>query len=138
MINANLKPKGGSANAQNQEDVLYHCAYNFPAIMLTLGPQAWAKLKPEYEKLVRDSRMKVRKTLAYSLFEIGKILGPDMTESELIPVLFHFMKDVDDVKAGVMASLPAFMTGLRIEQRESYVDKFAAAWNSNEEDWRRR
>ena len=115
MITVNLKPKGGSTNAQNQEDVLYHCAFNFPAVMLTLGAQAWEKLKPLYEKLVRDSRLKVRKTLAYSLFEVAKILGPDMTETELIPVLFHFMKDVDEVKAGVMTSLPALMAELRIE-----------------------
>ncbi len=59
--------------------------------------------------------MKVRKTLSYSLFEIAKILGPDMTETELIPVLFHFMKDVEDVKAGVMASLPDLMSGLKID-----------------------
>jgi len=29
-----------------------------------------------------------------------------MTESELLPVLFHFMKDVDQVREGVMVSLP--------------------------------
>ena len=56
--------------------------------------------------MVRDNREKVRKTLAYSLFELAKILGPQMTESELLPVLFHFMKDVDDVREGVMVSLP--------------------------------
>ena len=42
--------------------------------------------------------MKIRKTLAHSLFELAKILGPQMTETELLPVLFHFMKDVDEVR----------------------------------------
>ena len=106
MVEQNLKPSGGVSNAQNQEDVLYHCAFNFPAVLLTLGSQAWPKLKPIHEKLVRDSRSKVRRTLAYSLYELAKILGPDMTESELIPVLFHFMKDFDSVRDGVMVSLP--------------------------------
>ena len=55
---------------------------------------------------MRDSRSKVRRTLAYSLNELAKILGPEMTESELIPVLFHFMKDFDNVRDGVMVSLP--------------------------------
>lgn len=64
------------ANAQNQEDILYHCSFNFPAVLLTLGPSAWTSLKAIHEKLVRDSRVKVRKTLAYSLFELAKILGP--------------------------------------------------------------
>ena len=95
--------------------MLYHCAFNFPAVLLTLGPQSWPKLKPIHEKLVRDSRVKVRRTLAYSLFELAKILGPQMTESELVPVLFHFMKDNDEVREGVMSSLPAFVGSLTQE-----------------------
>ena len=62
--------------------------------------------------MVRDSRIKVRKTLAYSLFELAKILGEDMTESELLPVLFYFMKDVEEVREGVMISLPQFVESL--------------------------
>ena len=65
--------------------------------------------------MVRDNREKVRKTLAYSLFELAKILGPQMTESELLPVLFHFMKDVDDVREGVMVSLPELVGQLEVE-----------------------
>jgi len=42
---------------------------------------------------VKDSRWKVRRTLAFSLHEIAKILGPDITEKELIPVLNIFLKD---------------------------------------------
>ena len=101
--------------------MLYHCAYNFPAVLLTLGAQAWPKLKPIHEKLVRDSRPKVRKTLAYSLFELTKILGAEMTESELLPVLFHFMKDVNEVREGVMVSLPQLVASLGAAQRESHI-----------------
>ena len=118
--------------------MLYHCAYNFPAVLLTLGAQSWPKLKNLHEKLVRDSRLKVRKTLAYSLFELAKILGPQMTESELLPLLFHFMKDVDEVREGVMVSLPDMLAQLEDDQREAYVDKIAGAWDSSEEDWRKR
>ena len=125
MVVQNIKPSGGLSNAQNQEDVLYHCAYNFPAVLLTLGASAWPKLKPIHEKLVRDSRPKVRKTLAYSLFELAKILGPEMSETELVPVLFHFMKDVDSVREGVMGTLPDLISCLNPDQRESYIDKVA-------------
>ena len=87
---------------------------------------------------MRDSRLKVRKTLAYSLFELAKILGPQMTESELVPVLFYFMKDVDEVREGVMVSLPEFVESLELIQRESYVEKVATSWVSGEESWRMR
>ena len=118
--------------------MLYHCAYNFPAVLLTLGPTAWEQLKPLHEKLVRDSRVKVRKTLAYSLFELAKILGEDMTESELLPVLFYFIKDVEEVREGVMISLPQFVESLSELQRESYVEKISEAWVSGEDNWRKR
>lgn len=118
--------------------MLYHCAYNFPAVLLTLGPTAWENLKPLHEKLVRDSRVKVRKTLAYSLFELAKILGEDMTESELLPVLFYFIKDVEEVREGVMISLPQFVDSLSELQRESYVEKISEAWVSGEDNWRKR
>jgi len=138
MVNECLKPAAKGANNQGTEEVLYHCAYNFPAVILTLGDTSWIQLKPLHEKLVRDSRLKVRKTLAYSLFELASILGPQMTESELVPVLFYFMKDVEEVREGVMASLPEFVASLELIQRESYVEKFATAWVSGEESWRKR
>ena len=62
------------------EDILYHCAFNFPAVLLTLGKQSWPELKDIYKTLAIDHRIKVRKTLAYSLFEIAKILGPELAE----------------------------------------------------------
>ena len=61
-----------------------------------------------------------------------------MTESELLPLLFHFMKDVDDVREGVMVSLPELVAQLEADQREAYVDKIAGAWDTSEEDWRKR
>ena len=56
----------------------------------------------------------MRKTLAYSLFELAKILGPELTETELISVLLHFLKDVPEVKEGVLVSLPDFMAQLSL------------------------
>jgi serine/threonine-protein phosphatase 4 regulatory subunit 1 len=69
----------------------------------------WSKLKPTYEILVKDSRWKVRRTLSFSLHEIAKIVGPDSTEKELIPILFHFMKDIAEVKEGVVTNMPKFI-----------------------------
>ena len=61
-----------------------------------------------------------------------------MTESEIVPVLLYFMKDVDEVREGVMVSLPDFVASLELAQRDSYVEKFASAWVSSEESWRKR
>lgn len=118
--------------------MLYHCAFNFPAVLLTLGPTAWPELKPAYEQLVRNPKVKIRRTLSFSLFELAKVLGPQLAESELVSFLFHFMKDVNEVKEGVLDSLPDFIETLSPEQRETYIDQLAGAWKENQEHWRNR
>jgi serine/threonine-protein phosphatase 4 regulatory subunit 1 len=81
------------SSAQDNE-VPYYCAYNFPAVLLTLGSASWTKLRPVYSLLVKDSRPKVRRTLAYSLHEIASILGPETTEKELLTILNQFQTDI--------------------------------------------
>lgn len=103
----------------------YHCAYNFPAVLLTLGVKGWSKLKPVHDQLVKDQRWKVRRSLSFSLHEVAKIIGPDLTEQDLIPVLYHFLKDIKEVSEGVMTNLHKFIKVLRPEQREQYIDKLA-------------
>jgi len=84
---------GDPRRASFNSDVAYHCAYNFPAVLITLGKEKWPDLKRLYKILVRDNQWKVRKTLSYSLHEIANILGPELTEEELLPVLENFLKD---------------------------------------------
>jgi hypothetical protein len=48
-------------------------------------------------KLAPRLQWKVRRTLAYSIHEVARILGTDLTESELVPVFNSFAKDLDEV-----------------------------------------
>ena len=62
-------------------DTAYHCAYNFPAVLKTAGARLWKdKLKPMHDEMVVDKRWKVRRSLAYSMHECAKIIGPELTE----------------------------------------------------------
>ena len=63
--------------------------------------KSWPRLQPVHDLLVKDSRFKVRRTLAFSLHEVAKIIGAELTEKDLIPVLYHFLKDVNEVREGV-------------------------------------
>ena len=56
----------------------------------------------------------MRRTLAYSLFELARILGAELTETELLPILFTFMEDVEEVKAGVLKTLPEIIKELEM------------------------
>ena len=53
--------------------------------------------------------MKVRRTLAYSLFEIAKILGPEITIRDLEPIFSIFLKDIPEVREGVLETIPEFI-----------------------------
>jgi serine/threonine-protein phosphatase 4 regulatory subunit 1 len=96
----NMYEQNKSKDAENE--VPYYCAFNIPAVVYTYGPKCWPKIKPLYETLSKDNRWKVRRTLAFSLHELARMLGGEITENELIPIMFGFMKDVPDVREGVM------------------------------------
>jgi hypothetical protein len=52
---------------------------------LAMGKERWPELCRLFHSLVNSANVKIRKTLATSLHEVGKILGPVLTE-EVIPV----------------------------------------------------
>jgi hypothetical protein len=58
-------------------------AYSFPAPLAVLGPEAWPRLKLLYNKLVSLGDVDVKRTLACSLHEIARLLGPQQAWTEL-------------------------------------------------------
>ncbi|CAL8088191.1 unnamed protein product [Orchesella dallaii] len=84
------------------------CVFNLPAVVLTLGPQHWSILRDCYENLAGSLQWKVRYTLAACLHEIANILGPELSERDLIPFYTALMKDLDEVRIGVLKHLAFF------------------------------
>ena len=70
--------------ATGEGEITLYCAFNFPGVLLTVGASRWEGLREAYMTLVKDvHQWKVRRSLAHSLHEIAKILGPELTESAL-------------------------------------------------------
>ena len=42
---------------------------------------------------------KIRRALAFSLHDLAKLIGPERTISDILPVFEDFLKDVEDVSA---------------------------------------
>ena len=61
-------------------------AFNFPAVVLTLGPEQWSRLRELYKRLTTHAHDNVRNSLAASLHQMAKIIGPKATCQDLIPV----------------------------------------------------
>ncbi|KAM9575744.1 serine/threonine-protein phosphatase 4 regulatory subunit 1 isoform 3-T3 [Guaruba guarouba] len=118
-------------------EIAKHCAYSLPGVALTLGRQNWHCLKDTYETLASDMQWKVRRTLAFSIHELAVILGDQLTAGDLVPVFNGFLKDLDEVRIGVLKHLHDFLKLLHLDKRREYLyqlQEFLVTDNSR--NWR--
>mmetsp|Transcript_17399 Transcript_17399/g.34167 ORF Transcript_17399/g.34167 Transcript_17399/m.34167 type:complete len:747 (+) Transcript_17399:860-3100(+) len=113
----------GGQNAPNDfaNNIMYCCAYSFPAVVLKAGAARWGKLQPAFYTLINCDNQLVRRVMAYSLHELAQILGPAYTEDDLFPVFMTFLRDVEQVKTGVLLSIAKLFACLPERSRESRV-----------------
>jgi hypothetical protein len=118
-------------------EITRHCAYSLPAVVCTLGKEHWPLLRDLYTTLASDMQWKVRRTLASSIHEIGAILGQDVVTQDLLPVFDGFIKDLDEVRVGVLKHLSDFLRLLAEKERRSYLPRLAEFLKlDNEQNWR--
>uniref|UniRef100_A0A5F4WI12 Serine/threonine-protein phosphatase 4 regulatory subunit 1 n=1 Tax=Callithrix jacchus TaxID=9483 RepID=A0A5F4WI12_CALJA len=118
-------------------EIAKHCAYSLPGVALTLGRQNWHCLRETYETLASDMQWKVRRTLAFSIHELAVILGDQLTAADLVPIFNGFLKDLDEVRIGVLKHLHDFLKLLHIDKRREYLyqlQEFLVTDNSR--NWR--
>jgi len=114
-----------------------HCAFTLPGVALALGRNNWHCLKDTYETLASDMQWKVRRTLAFSIHDLAKILGEDITVADLVPVFNAFLKDLDEVRIGVLKHLNDFIHLLPSDLQKDYLHIFADFQNpDNFRNWR--
>nr|KAF6472168.1 hypothetical protein HJG59_014718 [Molossus molossus] len=126
------------ARAQTVDnDIAKHCAYSLPGVALTLGRQNWHCLKDTYATLASDGQWKVRRTLAFSIHELAVILGDQLTAADLVPIFNGFLKDLDEVRIGILKHLYDFLKLLHEDKRREYLyqlQEFVVTDNSR--NWR--
>uniref|UniRef100_A0AAQ4RRD2 Protein phosphatase 4, regulatory subunit 1-like n=1 Tax=Gasterosteus aculeatus aculeatus TaxID=481459 RepID=A0AAQ4RRD2_GASAC len=126
------------ARAQTVDtEIAKHCAFSLPGVALTLGRQNWHCLKETYETLATDVQWKVRRTLAFSIHELAVILGDQLTAADLVPIFNGFLKDLDEVRIGVLKHLYDFLKLLHADKRREYLyqlQEFMVTDNSR--NWR--
>jgi serine/threonine-protein phosphatase 4 regulatory subunit 1 len=130
-------------------DMPAYCAFSFPAVAVTIGKDRWAEISGLFHTLARDQQRKVRKPMAHSLHEvpayrvyqplcsmracllilwvvvglpaqIAKLLGEHTAETELLSTFHLYLKDVDEVKVGVIKNLAGFLGALSADYRCVY------------------
>ncbi|XP_060832618.1 serine/threonine-protein phosphatase 4 regulatory subunit 1-like isoform X2 [Bombus pascuorum] len=118
-------------------DIPHHCAFSFPAVVLTLGKENWPYLKQAYQSLASANQWKVRRTLASSIHEIAIILGEELTIADLVPIYDGFIKDLDEVRIGILKHLATFLKILKPTVRIQYLPRLKEFLTTdNEWNWR--
>lgn len=108
-------------NSSNK-DVCYYSSYNFPAFVYTLGKERWDDFRKIYLKLSRFNDGRIKRTLSHSIHELAKILGPEITETDLVPVIERFLKDtINEIRVGALKSLHIFLEHVRPENRHHFI-----------------
>ncbi|RZB38856.1 serine/threonine-protein phosphatase 4 regulatory subunit 1, partial [Asbolus verrucosus] len=118
-------------------EMSYHCAYSLPAVALTLENKNWPLLKHTIERLASDMQYKVRRTLASSLHELALILGRDIATEHLTPIFEGFIKDLDEVRIGILKHLAYFLRIIKPAKRLVYLPRLQEFLKTeNEWNWR--
>lgn len=96
----------------------YEAAFYFPAVFLTLGSSYWNEMKKLLKKLI-DTEYKAQVSLIYSMHEIAKIAGSEISASEIIEIYDNFLEH-PDLEFDAYTNLPNFLRELFPEIRDKY------------------
>ena len=126
-------------NSSNK-DVCYYSSFNFPAFIYTLGRDNWDQFKKIYIKLAKFNDGRIKKTLSHSIHELARILGPEITEEDLVPIMERFLKDsINEIRIGALKNLHVFLAEVKPESRHGFI-KYILQKNTEESqyDWRQK
>ncbi|KAF5276488.1 hypothetical protein FQA39_LY06557 [Lamprigera yunnana] len=122
---------------QTDSEMAYHCAYSLPAVVLTLGSKNWHLIQNTVEVLAANMQYKVRRTVANGLHELAMILGPEIATNSLTPIFEGFIKDLDEVRIGVLKHLAHFLRLMSPAKRIIYLPRLESFLHTdNEANWR--
>ncbi|KAF9968969.1 Serine/threonine-protein phosphatase 4 regulatory subunit 1 [Actinomortierella ambigua] len=112
----------------NQPERAVMCAFSFPAVILTAGRSKWEVMKPVYMRLAGTFRSPIRRSLACSLHEVARILGPELADRDLAVAFADCLMAEDEVKEGVLGRVVEFVSCLSPPCRAQAVRDLKGAW----------
>lgn len=120
----------------------FKCAYNFPAVMLTLGRKFWPLMHQHFLSLCNDlqSNVRVRKTMAKSIYQVALIIGSEQATKDLVAPFVEFFKDVDEIKIEVVKQVSNFIKIVDPSKHELIINQLEMCWlpTINVINWRLR
>lgn len=93
------------------------CAYNLPAVALTLGAPRWHELRDFYLALTKAKPAGIRRSLAASLHALVGIVGPTAAAQDLVPVAKDFLlqEEAREVREMILEHFVEVVLGLPVD-----------------------
>ncbi|PWN28268.1 ARM repeat-containing protein [Jaminaea rosea] len=118
-------------------------AYNFPAVVLTLGGDAaWPRLRQAHARLISSDSPKVRQSLSASLHEIAKLVSTETVRDELLPTFERLLSTNDeesDVKAALLENANVLLSRAPKDAALRQLGLLRDLWSTSfANDWRLR
>ena len=77
------------------------CAFTFPGVLQTVGPERWPELRQLYYSLIHSQNIGVKTTLALSLHEVAKILGEKIVGEEIVSIFEEMIQVSQSVSRSI-------------------------------------
>ncbi|KAJ1901313.1 hypothetical protein LPJ66_000867 [Kickxella alabastrina] len=124
-------------------DVLYQCAFNFPAVLASAGVAGWDRLRDVFMQLSKTEHFEARQTLACSLHEVARILAASKSEnashsSDLESILCLFLIDGAEIKMGALRHLGDTLAWLVASSRVRCLPMIMQVFKHDGKQWRTR
>ncbi|KAK0483519.1 armadillo-type protein [Armillaria novae-zelandiae] len=116
------------------------CAFNLPAVAMTLGLSRWETLRETYLKLSNNPAFGIRRTLAASVGDLAKVLGPEIAQRDLMPVWWDGLRSQEaEIRLKIVQSLETFVGSLNVGGKTEVLEGVLEAWKENRwSSWRER
>ncbi|KAI0673048.1 hypothetical protein C8Q78DRAFT_970689 [Trametes maxima] len=131
---------GGAPDIYDDPQRPLVCAFNYPAVALTLGRARWPELRELYHTLAQSPAFKIRRTLAASLGEMAKIVGEEHARADLMGVWRSSLRSEEtDVRMKVLDAIQTFVRAIGVQERAEVVGDLDEALASGKlSSWRER
>lgn len=104
------------------------CAFNFPAVALSLGAKQWSKIRSFHASLARHEQYPVRRSLAASLHAVAKIIGSEQALADLAGLFKSFLSDSSpEVREMAIDQSFCFIAQLPSSANDEYLDVLKGA-----------
>lgn len=90
-------------------EMMYQCAYYFPAVIFTLGKTFWPLLQSHFIELCYNLETSVRKTMAAAISQVALLIGREYTTRDLVGPYMEFFREADEIKIEAVKAMPTFI-----------------------------